>query len=185
MRRNVIGKVLCLVALFLFTISTTVNAQVGERERRERETTLVQVGDAAPDFTVKMLDGRKVKLSSLKGKVVLLNFWATWCGACMLEMNKVPDEIIKRFKGKDFVMLAISRGELREVVQNKMSKLKKKNINFPVGLDTDKSIYSKYAKEQIPRNFVIDREGKISYASIGYPNEGLKELVSKIDDLLN
>lgn len=184
MKRNAFWKMKCLVALALFTITIAVNAQVGERERRERETTLVRVGDDAPDFTVKMLDGRKVKLSSLKGKVVLLNFWATWCGACMMEMNKIPDEILKRFKGKDFVLLAISRGELQEVVQKKMSTLKKKNITFPVGLDPDRSIYCKYAKEQIPRNFVIDRQGKISYAAIGYPNEGLKELVGKIDELL-
>jgi peroxiredoxin len=151
---------------------------------REKEATLVHAGDVAPDFTVEMLNGKKIKLSNLKGKVVLLNFWATWCPPCMMEFNEIPDQIIKHFKGKDFVLLAISRGETREVVKTKMATLKSKGIDFPVGLDPTKMIYNQYAKEFIPRNFVIDRNGKVTYTTVGYSKEELAELVGKIDELL-
>jgi peroxiredoxin len=155
-----------------------------QEEIREKESTLVHAGDIAPDFTVEMLNGEKIKLSDLRGKVVLLNFWATWCPPCMMEFNEIPDQIIKRFEGKDFVLLAISRGETREAVAAKMTTLKSKGIDFPVGLDPTKKIYDQYAKEFIPRNFVIDRDGKVAYTTLGYSKEELAELVGKIEELL-
>ncbi|MBO5686465.1 MAG: TlpA family protein disulfide reductase, partial [Alistipes sp.] len=88
-----------------------------ESERDDLEaTTLVKAGMPAPDFTVTMFDGRQLTLSSLRGKVVLLNFWATWCPPCREELARVPQEIIERFRGEEFVFLPISRGETREAV---------------------------------------------------------------------
>jgi len=159
-------------------------AAIAEQEKREKESTLIHEGDIAPDFEVVMLDGQKIKLSNLRGKVILINFWATWCSPCMMEFNEIPVQIIKRFEGKDLVFLAISRGETREDVKTKMTALKKKGIDFPVGLDPTKIIYTQYAKEFIPRNFVIDRNGKVSYTTIGYSKEGLEALVNKIEELL-
>lgn len=72
--------------------------------------TLVKVGDPVPDFTVKMFDGSTVDIASLKGKVVLINFWATWCPPCRAELKQVQKQIIDRFAGRDFVFLPISRG---------------------------------------------------------------------------
>ena len=79
--------------------------------------TLVKVGDPVPDFTVKMFDGSTVDIASLKGKVVLINFWATWCPPCRAELKQVQKQIIDRFAGRDFVFLPISRGETREAVE--------------------------------------------------------------------
>lgn len=163
---------------------TAHKANVAQQEKREAESTLVHIGDMAPDFTVEMLDGQKIKLSDLKGKVVLLNFWATWCGPCMLEFNEIPDKIVKRFEGKDFILVAISCGEKREVVAEKMKKLKSKGIDFPVGIDPDNKIFSQYATEMIPRNFIIDRNGKVAYATIGYSSKKLEEVANKIEELL-
>lgn len=187
-------KVITLVVMTLFSVVISIRAQeavqsqqkaaIAEQEKREQESTLIHEGDIAPDFEVVMLDGQKIKLSDLKGKVVLLNFWATWCPPCMMEFNEIPDQIIKRFKGKNFVFLAISRGEKREDVKTKMIALKSKGIDFPVGLDPTKIIYTQYAKEFIPRNFVIDRNGKVSYTTVGYSKEGLETLVNKIEELL-
>lgn len=75
--------------------------------------TLAGEGAEAPDFTVEMIDGSKVALSELRGKVVLLNFWATWCPPCREELSHVQQQVIDRFAGEEFVFLPISRGEER------------------------------------------------------------------------
>jgi len=184
MKINLFRQAACIIALTLLSITMSVNAQDTESVSREKATTIVHEGDIAPDFTVEMLDGRKIKLSDLRGKIVLLNFWATWCGPCMMEFNEIPEQIIKHFEGKDVVLLAISRGEKPEVVATKMAALKAKGIVFPVGLDPERKIYSQYAKEFIPRNFIIDKKGKVNYVTVGYTETGIKELVSRIDGLL-
>ena len=87
-------------AVVLFAvIPNNVSAQ--DQAAEIAKTTLVKVGDKAADFTVEMLDGKQITLSKLKGKVVLVNFWATWCPPCREELKHVQKEIIDRFKGKD------------------------------------------------------------------------------------
>jgi len=132
-----------------------------------------------------MLDGSKIKLSDLRGKVVLLNFWATWCAPCMKEFIEIPDKILVPFKSEDFVLLPISRGEKREDVMKKMERLKLKGIDFPVGVDPKKEIYSRYAQSMIPRNFLINKEGKVVFVSIGYDEDKLLDISKKIKMLLN
>lgn len=159
----------------LFTLGglTDLSAQAKE--------TLVKVGDAVPDFVVEMFDGQKIDSKDLKGKVVLINFWATWCPPCQLELKRVQKEIIDRFKGKDFVFLAISREESREQV----AKFREKNgYIFPMGLDPERKVYSKFATATIPRNFIIDKKGKIVAIEVGYTEESFKELIEKIEKLL-
>lgn len=159
-------------------------AALAEMQKQLAETTLIHEGDMAPDFTVEMLDGTKVKLSDLRGKVVMLNFWATWCGPCMEEFKEIPEKIVKHFKGKNFVLLPVSRGEKREVVESKMKSLKEKGINFPVGIDPSKAIYSLYATQYIPRNFIIDQNGKVVLQTIGLEGDALDKIVKKADELL-
>jgi len=155
-----------------------------ERAKKIKEATLIDTGDMAPDFALEMLDGQKIKLQDLKGKVVLLNFWATWCAPCMRELQEFPDKIVKPFASKNFVLLPVSRGEKADVVRKKMDKLKKKGIEFNVGLDPDQTIYKQYATNFIPRNFLIDQNGKVVYTSIGYSDKKLNDLVEKIKALL-
>jgi peroxiredoxin len=145
---------------------------------------IVKAGDQAPDFSVEMLDGRTIKLSDMGGKVVLLNFWATWCGPCMKEFKEIPDKILKRFEGNaGFVFIPVSRGETRETVLEKMNQLKKSGIDFPVGLDPDKTIYNLYAQSYIPRNYLI-KDGKVVFTSVGYEEKTFSELVDMIEELL-
>jgi peroxiredoxin len=149
-------------------------------------TSIVKVGDVAPDFTTEMLDGSSFKLSQAKGKVILLNFWATWCSYCMMEFNEVPEKLLKRFAGKaDFVFIPVSREETRETVQKKMAQLKENGISFPVGLDPNKKIYDLYAKSYIPRNYVIGKDGKVVYATVGFTPEEFEKMVDKLAELLN
>ena len=153
-----------------------------ESERDDLDaTTLVKAGMPAPDFTVTMFDGRQLTLSSLRGKVVLLNFWATWCPPCREELARVPQEIIEHFRGEEFVFLPISRGETREAVAAFREQM---GYTFAMGLDPERAIYDLYASNYIPRNFLINAEGEVVLASVGYEPEEFDALVAQIENEL-
>ena len=143
--------------------------------------TLAGEGAEAPDFTVEMIDGSKVTLSELRGKVVLLNFWATWCPPCRQELTRVQKEIIDRFAGKPFVFLPVSRGETREAVE---AFREKTGYTFPMGLDSARTVYDRYATDYIPRNFLIDKQGKVILATVGYDDEEFDALIRTIEKTL-
>lgn len=171
---------IALAALILLAIAPSA-ALAQSQDDEVAKTTIVKKGDKAPDFTVEMVDGSKIQLSKLKGKVVLVNFWATWCPPCREELKHVQKQIIDHFKGKDFVFLPISRGEKKEVVE---AFRKKMNYTFPMGLDPKQSIYKLYAQNYIPRNFVVGKDGKVIYLSVGYTPEEFAEMIATIDAAL-
>lgn len=146
------------------------------------QTTLVKTGQEAPDFTVEMTDGSQTTLSNLRGQVVLLNFWATWCPPCRAELQRVQTEIIDRFAGREFVFLPISRGEDERTVEEFRLR---SGFTFPMGLDPAQTAYDLYAANYIPRNFLIDKEGRIVKITVGYTPEEFDELVLEIDNELN
>ena len=94
---------LALIAVIIAAILLlpSCGSRGGKAEADTESTTLVKAGDKAPDFTVEMFDGTKTSLAELKGKVVLLNFWATWCPPCRQELTRVQKDIIDRFAGLD------------------------------------------------------------------------------------
>jgi peroxiredoxin len=171
----ILAIVLCVALLF----GGSLTAKAQNNRPTPEEATIVKDGQQAPDFEVQMFDGSTVKLSDLKGKVVLLNFWATWCPPCRAELARVEKEIIERFAGKPFVFLPVSRGEKRETVAAFREKM---GYTFPMGLDTDNSVYKKYAVTYIPRNFLIDKDGKVVKASVGYDEAEFAELVKLIEN---
>ncbi|WP_418190876.1 peroxiredoxin family protein [Alistipes sp.] len=139
--------------------------------------TLVRAGDAAPDFTVSLFDGGSVRLSDLRGKTVLVNFWATWCPPCREELTRVQAELIDRFEGRDFVFLPVSRGETRETVARFREQT---GYRFPMGLDPEQTIYKMYATNFIPRNFLVGPDGRVIVATTGYEPEEFDALVETI-----
>lgn len=153
----------------------------GNRQASAEETTLVTAGEEAPDFTVEMFDGQNITLSELKGNVVLLNFWATWCPPCRQELSRVQKDIIDRFADRDFVFLPVSRGEKRTAVAAFREKM---GYDFPMGLDSGKTIYNQYASNNIPRNFLIGKDGKVVLTSVGYKPEEFDELIRTIEKTL-
>ena len=170
---------LAAMAAMLICAPATVSAQSKSQEEEIAATTLIHKGDAAPDFTVEMVDGQKITISQLKGKVVIINFWATWCPPCRQEMTHVQKEIIDRFKGKDVVFMPISRGEKKSVVE---AFRKKENYTFPMGLDPQQTIYKKYASNYIPRNFVVGKDGKVIYVSVGFSPDEFAEMIKTVEN---
>ena len=165
------------IAIIIFMLLTPTPVKAQERPTPE-QATIVKDGMVAPDFELTMFDGSVVKLADLNGKVVLLNFWATWCPPCRAELARVDKDIIEKFKGQEFVFLPVSRGEKKEVVAAFREKM---GYTFPMGLDSDSAVYSKYAVTYIPRNFLIGKDGKVVKASVGYDEAEFAELVELIE----
>ena len=171
-----------VVAIIFWPVeASATNSSVPTAQDDIEATTLIHAGDIAPDFTVEMLDGSKITLSELRGKVVLVGFWATWCPPCRLELSHMQKDVIDRFAGKDLVVLPISRGEKRKTVEDYIAKM---GYTFPIGLDGDQSIYKKYASNYIPRSFVVGRDGKVVYVAVGYDEQIAKEIDTAISEAL-
>ena len=146
------------------------------------ESTLVKVGDKAPNFTIKMEDGTVKQLSDLKGKVVWVNFFANWCPPCRKELPHLEKEVYKAFKNRnDFEVLVIGR-EHDWATVNKFKA--ENNYVLPFYPDAKREIFSKYAKQNIPRNFVIDKNGNIAVASTGFKQEEFIKIIKKVEELL-
>ena len=120
--------------------------------------------NVAPDFVLTDADGRKVKLSDYKGKVVLLNFWATWCGPCKLEIPWFVD-FEKTYKDKGFAVLGVSMDEEGwEIVK---PYIQDKQVNYRVMVATEEVAQKYGGVDALPTTFMIDREGKIASTHIG------------------
>jgi len=121
-------------------------------------------GTKAADFRLKTTDGKTVQLSQMKGKVVLLNFWATWCGPCRKE---IPDflEVYKQYKGRGFEIIGVSLDDEGWKVVNPF--VKQFNINYPIVIGDGKLVNAYGGFEFIPTTFLIDKEGTIVHTFTG------------------
>ena len=146
---------------------------------------IVKVGDIAPDFEMTLSNGKQIILSSLRGKVVMLQFTASWCGVCRKEMPHIENDIwLKHQNNPNFVLYGIDREEPIEKIEEL---IKKTGVTYPIGLDPDAGIFTLYAKKEagITRNVIIDKEGRIVMLTRLFDEEEFKEMVKLIDSLLN
>ena len=146
---------------------------------------IVRVGQQAPDFCVTLTDGSQFRLSEQRGKVVLLQFTASWCGVCRKEMKQALEPLHQRLKDNpNFVMVGIDRDEPLETV---LGFAKQTGVTYPLALDPGAETYVKYALREsgITRNCLIDREGRIVHLTRLYNEDEFAALVESINNELN
>ena len=117
----------------------------------------------AQNFALKDLNGNEVHLEDYRGKVIFLNFWTTWCPACLVEMPSM-EKLYREFKNENFIILAVDMQEDPETVKKFKAKFK---LSFPILLDTDGIVASYYGVNAIPATFLIDRAGYLYAAALG------------------
>jgi thiol-disulfide isomerase/thioredoxin len=125
-----------------------------------------QVGSPAPDFELETLDGERVSLSGLRGRPVLINFWATWCGPCVIEMPNIQ-EYYEKYPG-EFAVLAVNGDEPLREVQKFVEDM---GLTFDILLDPGSKVQSLYKLRGFPTSFLVDAEGKILVHHIGTLSE--------------
>lgn len=145
---------------------------------------IVKVGDVAPDFTLELIDGSKFTLSEHRGKIIMLQFTAGWCGICRKEMPFIESEIWQRHKdNSNFVLVGIDREETKEEI---IPFVEKVGTTYPIAMDINADVFSSYALRNsgITRNVLIDRDGKIVMLTRKFEEAEFKALVDKIDSML-
>lgn len=172
-----------LIAILLFTEHFFEDAvtrnELDGTERRGRIGS--EVGDFAPDFALTNLEGNLVRLSDLRGRVVLINLWATWCAPCRVEMPGM-ENLWRRFRSEGFTILAVSIDKGADAAVRAF--VQEKNLSFPVLMDYDQEVERKYPTRIIPTTFVIDKDGLIAARVDGAKNWESEETFEAIEFLL-
>ncbi len=137
----------------------------------------VQIGQEAPLFEVTTLEGQKFSLKEQRGKVVLLNFFATWCGPCLQEMPHLEKEVWQKYKDKKFAMIALGREHSNDELN--LFRQKKK-LTFPMAGDPKREIFSRYADAYIPRSLILSPDGRVIAHVIGYNEKEFKSLLKTL-----
>ncbi len=129
-----------------------------------RAVPAVQPSSAAPDFTLRTLGGPNMRLAEQRGRVVMINFWATWCGPCRQEMPQLS-RIYDKYRGSGFVLMGVN---VDDDVRNATEVAAKLAVSFPVLLDTDKAVSKLYDLTTMPSTVLVDRDGKVRFLHRGY-----------------
>jgi len=175
---NRFGLLVTLAVLCLFVGCPHDETKAPDDDLTPAETVLVAVGDAAPNFELTTLDGEVFNLEAQRGKVVLVNFFATWCPPCREELPFLEKEIWQRIDPEHFALIVVGREEDDDVIG---PFVEKNGYSMRFAGDPDKAAYDRYATRFIPRNFVIGPDGTILYESQGFERPEFDRMVEVIE----
>ncbi|MFV2059044.1 MAG: peroxiredoxin family protein [Gammaproteobacteria bacterium] len=155
-----------LIAFAVLTLSSTASA--------------VKIRQVAPDFTLASNKGNNIRLKDLRGKVVMINFWATWCAPCRKELPLLND-LYNKYKSKGFVLLGVNIDENSKLAKKMISELK---INFPVLFDSTQKTSEAYDLQAMPSTFIVDKSGVVRFSHYGYKSGYEKRYDRDVKSLL-
>ena len=142
---------------------------------------IVEVGDMAPDFEMEFTDGKKTKLSELRGQIVILQFTASWCSVCRLEMPHLEKDVWQKYKDQNVLLIGVDRDEPLETV---IAFQKKIGTTYPLALDPGANIFGLFANKEagVTRNVVIDKTGKIVFLTRLFEEKEYQEMLSVLKE---
>ena len=143
----------------------------------------VKIGENAPEINLKLIDGREINNENLLGKVVVIQFTASWCSVCIKEMPHLEKEVWQRFKEEDFILVGVDLKEELSVVEDFIKKTK---VTYPFAIDKDGTFFESFTLPGagVTRNIVIDKKGKISFLTRLFDEKEFQQMVEHIDVLL-
>lgn len=189
MKKKVFGLLL-VAALIVFALTNFLKSKITEAEKidtsytkvetKQTEKSGLEIGQYAPDFTLKTLEGKKVKLSNYRGKKVILNFWATWCPPCKEEIPHM-EKYYKSLNKKDNVeILAVNLTSSDKSKEYIKEFAKSYDITYPILLDKEGEQQKQYEIVTIPTTFFINESGQIKQKAVGPMDKGMMENTMKI-----
>ena len=177
-----------IAILFMLLLPLSIQAQtqgkLPEGVTPDSTGYIIRVGQTVPDIKWTQTDGKTVSIKDLRGKVVMLQFTASWCGVCRREMPFIERDIWQKHKdNKDFYLVGIDRDEPKATVE---AFAKQTGVTYPLALDPGADLFAKFALREsgITRNVLVDRDGKIVMTTRLYNEKEFQKLVGKIDSLL-
>lgn len=173
-----------LLAFVLIIASVAIQAQEIKKEIPADYGYIVQIGQQVPDFTMTTTDGKTISMNDLKGKVVMLQFTASWCGVCRKEMPHIEKDIW--LKHKDNPKFALFGIDLDEPLEKVIKFGKDIPVTYPLALDPKGGIFYQFAAKGagVTRNVIVDTTGKIVYMTRLYKEEEFNEMKTVIENLL-
>jgi len=168
-------KIIFIIYLFIL--------QVGFSQEDSSRGYRVKVGEQPPVLDFELLDGTKITNENLKGKVVVLQFTASWCIVCIKEMPHLESQVWQKFKNEDFILIGVDLKEERDKVDRFIKRMK---VTYPFTIDSDGALFESFTlpKAGVTRNIVLDKTGKIVFLSRLYEEKEFQEMIDVIAEEL-
>ena len=178
-------RITALVGLLIFTNAFGQSGiEIPKQEIPEEYEFTAKIGDKIPDFTLTLSNGKTISSKDWRGKVVMLQFTASWCGVCRKEMPYIQQDIwVKNKRNSNFLLFGVDRDEPLEKVKQYQKEM---NISYPLAIDPNADIFGLFADKRagVTRNVIINREGKIVYMTRLFKEREFREMVRIIGVLL-